>query len=300
MASPELQTLIDAKRADPYSPKKSIAELRGASAATGAAIPLPDGATYAIVDANGVNAEWVEAAGSSQDRTFMFIHGGGYYRGSAAGSRATAAYISAATGARVFSTDYRLAPEHPFPAAIDDVLTAYQWMLSQGVDPKRTAVGGVSAGGGLTLALLLKLKDIGGALPAAAVPISAWTDMKQTGETLVTKADVDPTISKAYLDRMSEGYLNGADPGTPLASPLYGDLSGLPPLLVQVGTAETLMDDSRVFAERATAAGVDVTYEPWEDMIHGWHGSPHILPEAREAIVSIGEYFKRVVGQASR
>ena len=296
MASPELQMLIDAKRADPYSPTKTIEELRGASAATGVAIPLPDGATYAIVDANGVNAEWVEAAGSSQDRTFMFIHGGGYYRGSAAGSRATAAYISAATGARVFSTDYRLAPEHPFPAAIDDVLTAYQWVLSQGVDPKRTVVGGVSAGGGLTLALLLKLKDIGGTLPAAAVPISAWTDMKQTGETLVSKADVDPTISKAYLDRMSESYLNGADPGTPLASPLYGDLSGLPPLLVQVGTAETLMDDSRVFAERATSAGVDVTYEPWEDMIHGWHGSPHILPEAREAIVSIGDYFKRVVG----
>jgi monoterpene epsilon-lactone hydrolase len=296
MASPELQMLIDAKRADPYSPTKTIEELRGTSAATGAAIPLPDGATYAIVDANGVNAEWVEAAGSSQDRTFMFIHGGGYYRGSAAGSRATAAYISAATEARVFSTDYRLAPEHPFPAAIDDVLTAYQWVLSQGVDPKRTVVGGVSAGGGLTLALLLKLKDIGGSLPAAAVPISAWTDMKQTGETLVSKADVDPTISKAYLDRMSESYLNGADPGTPLASPLYGDLSGLPPLLVQVGTAETLMDDSRVFAERATSAGVDVTYEPWEDMIHGWHGSPHILPEAREAIVSIGNYFKRVVG----
>ena len=296
MASPELQMLIDAKRADPYSPTKTIEELRGTSAATGAAIPLPDGATYAIVDANGVNAEWVEAAGSSQDRTFMFIHGGGYYRGSAAGSRATAAYISAATGARVFSTDYRLAPEHPFPAAIDDVLTAYQWVLSQGVDPKRTVVGGVSAGGGLTLALLLKLKDIGGTLPAAAVPISAWTDMKQTGETLVSKADVDPTISKVYLDRMSESYLNGADPGTPLASPLYGDLSGLPPLLVQVGTAETLMDDSRVFAERATSAGVDVTYEPWEDMIHGWHGSPHILPEAREAIVSIGNYFKRVVG----
>lgn len=296
MASPELQMLIDAKRADPYSPTKTIEELRGTSAATGAAIPLPDRATYAIVDANGVNAEWVEAAGSSQDRTFMFIHGGGYYRGSAAGSRATAAYISAATGARVFSTDYRLAPEYPFPAAIDDVLTAYQWVLSQGVDPMRTVIGGVSAGGGLTLALLLKLKDIGGTLPAAAVPISAWTDMKQTGETLVSKADVDPTISKAYLDRMSESYLNGADPGTPLASPLYGDLSGLPPLLVQVGTAETLMDDSRVFAERATSAGVDVTYEPWEDMIHGWHGSPHILPEAREAIVSIGNYFKRVVG----
>ena len=296
MASPELQMLIDAKRADPYRPDKSIEELRGAHAAAGAAIPLPEGTTYAIVDANGVNAEWVEAPGASRDRTFMFIHGGGYYRGSAAGSRATAAHISGAAGARVFSIDYGLAPENPFPAAVDDALCAYQWMLSQGVDPKRTAVGGVSAGGGLTLALLLKLKEIGAPLPAAAVPMSAWVDMKQSGESFVTKADVDPVICKIYLDRMAKAYLNGADPETPLASPLYGDLSGLPPLLLQVGTAETLMDDSRMFAQRATAAGVDVTLEPWEDMIHGWHGSPHILPEAREAIASLGVFFKRVVG----
>ena len=126
--------------------------------------------------------------------------------------------------------------------------------------------------------------------------MSAWVDMTQSGETFTTKADVDPSISKLYLDRMSGYYLNGADPKTPLASPLYGDLSGLPPLLLQVGTAETLLDDSRAFADRAAAAGVDVTLEPWEDMIHGWHGSPHVLPEAREAIASLGAFFKRVVG----
>jgi acetyl esterase/lipase len=122
--------------------------------------------------------------------------------------------------------------------------------------------------------------------------MSAWTDMTQTAESFRTKAEEDPTISKPYLDRMSGYYLNGADPKTPLASPLFGDLAGLPPLLIQVGTAETMLDDSRHFAEKAQAAGVEVTYEPWQDMIHGWHGSAAVLPEAQEAIASIGKFYK--------
>lgn len=291
MASAALQKLIDAKRANPYSDEKSIEQLRAEGEAR-AAEPLPGGTSYEIVDADGVGAEWVEGAGASQDRCFLFIHGGGYYRGSPASSRGTAARISSATGARVLSTSYRLAPEHTFPAAIDDVYTTYRWMLAQGADPARTMVGGVSAGGGLTLALLLKIKQEGDPMPAGAVPMSAWTDMTQTSETFKTKADADPSISKAYLDRMSGYYLNGTDPTTPLASPLFGDLSGLPPLLVQVGTAETMMDDSRHFAEKAQAAGVDVTYEPWEDMIHGWHGSAAVLPEAQDAIDRIGEFYR--------
>jgi len=295
MASPELQTLIAAKRADPYAPEKSIAELRAESDAR-ASEPLPEGATHAAVDADGISAEWIEAPGAARERVFLFIHGGGYYRGSVASTRATAARISAATGASVLSTSYRLAPENPFPAAIDDVHCAYRWLLTQGADPARLVVGGISAGGGLTLSLLLKLKDSGDPLPAGAVPMSAWTDMTQTAETMHSKAAEDPSISKIYLDRMSAYYLDGADPKTPLASPLFGDLSGLPPLLIQVGTAETLLDDSRRFAERAEAAGVEVTYEPWQDMIHGWHGSAATLPEAREAIDSIGAFFKaRVV-----
>lgn len=291
MASAALQTIIAAKRANPYSPDKSIEQLRAESESR-AAEPLPKGVTHEAVDADGVPAEWVEAAGAAHDRTFLFIHGGGYYRGSPASSRGTAARISAATGARVLSTSYRLAPEHAFPAAIDDVHSAYRWLLSEGADPARLMVGGVSAGGGLTLALLLKLNESGDPLPAGAVPMSAWTDMTQSAETHRTKAGEDPMISKTYLDRMSAYYLNGADPKTPLASPLHGDLSGLPPLLIQVGTAETLLDDSRLFAERAAAAGVDVTYEPWEDMIHGWHGSAAVLPEAQEAIDSIGRFFR--------
>ena len=291
MASAALEKLIAAKRANPYQPDKSVEELR-AEAEARAAEPLPEGTVCETIDANGVAAEWVLGVGATTERTFLFIHGGGYYRGSPASSRAATSRLSAATGARVLSTSYRLAPENKFPAAIDDIYTVYSWMLAQGVDPKRTMVGGISAGGGLTLALLLKLKDNGDPLPAGAVPMSAWTDLTQSSETFRTKADIDPSISKQYLDRMAEAYLGGADPKTPLASPLYGDPGGLPPMLMQVGTAETMYDDSRLYAEKAKTAGVDITFEPWEDMIHGWHGSAAVLPEAQEAIDSIGAFFK--------
>jgi len=292
MASEALQTLIAAKRANPYTPRMTLAELR-ADADSRAAAPLPAGTTHRAVDADGVPGEWVDAPDAALDRVFLFLHGGGYYRGLAASSRATAARIAAACGARVFSIDYRLAPEHPFPAAVEDAHAAYRWLLDQGIAASRIAVGGISAGGGLTLALLLTLKEAGAPLPAAAVPMSAWTDLTQSGATMASKADIDPAISKAYLDRMAGYYLAGADPRSPLASPLHGALDGLPPLLIQVGTAETLLDDSRRFAERASAAGVDVTYEAWDDMIHGWHGNGDVLPEANEAIAAIGAFFKQ-------
>jgi acetyl esterase/lipase len=294
MASQALQDLIAAKRANPYRADKPLAELR-AEADARAASPLPDGTTHTVADADGVPGEWIDAPGETRDRVFLFLHGGGYYRGSAASSRVASAHIAAACEARVFSLNYRLAPEHPFPAALDDAHTAYRWLLDQGIAANRIAIGGISAGGGLTLALLLKLKQSGTPLPAAAIPMSAWTDLTQSGETMTTKADIDPAISKAYLDRMAGHYLAGADARTPLASPLYGALEGLPPLLIQVGTAETLLDDSRRFAERARDAGIDVTYEAWEDMIHGWHGNADVLPEARDAIAAIGTFFKQKV-----
>ena len=294
MASQALQDLIAAKRANPYSAGKILAELR-AEADARAQMPLPGGTAHAAADANGVPGEWVDAPGVATDRVFLFLHGGGYYRGSSASSRVTSARIAAACKARVFSVDYRLAPEHPFPAAVDDAHTAYRWLLDQGIAANRIAVGGISAGGGLTLALLLKLKQIGAPLPAAAIPLSAWTDLTQSGDTMVSKAAIDPSISKAYLDRMAGYYLAGVDPKTPLASPLYGELEGLPPLLIQVGTAETLLDDSRRFAERARAASVDITYEAWDDMIHGWHGNSDVLPEALDAIAAIGAFFKRKI-----
>ena len=295
MASPALDAIIAAKRANPFTPDKSVEQLRREYSATISVEAMPQGTTITEVDAGGVTAEWTAAPGASTDRVFLFIHGGGYIRGTVPANRATAALISAATGATTLSIDYRLAPEHPFPAAIDDVHGAYRWLLAPNVEAKRVVVGGISAGGGLTLSLLLKLKDLGDPLPAAAVPMSAWTDLTQSGESFHANDRADPSLSKAYLDCMAAYYLNGADPRTPLASPFYGALGGLPPLLIQVGTAEVLLDDSRLFAERAEAAGTEVAYEPWQDMIHGWHGFADVLPEARDAFDRIGRFFKRHV-----
>lgn len=293
--SPALEKILATKRANPYSDEKSIQELRDEHRAGGAAIPLLEGAEWKNINADGVPAEWISCGETTSGRVFLFIHGGGYYRGSAKATRSTAARISGVSGMRCLSIDYRLAPEHAFPAAIDDTYTAYKWLLGQGIAPEDIVIGGISAGGGLTLALLLKLKEKGEPYPAGAVPISAWTDMTQSGETMHTNADSDPVICKAYLDRMAKLYLAGASAKTQLASPLFGNLAGLPPMLVQVGSAESMLDDSRRFAEKARTAGVDVEYEVWEDMFHGWHGSAHILKEAEQAIESIGRFCGKVL-----
>jgi epsilon-lactone hydrolase len=295
MASPALDAIIVAKRANPFTPDKSVEQLREEYSSTINIEAMPKGTTITEVDAGGVTAEWTRAPGAATDCVFLFIHGGGYIRGAVVANRVTAALISAASGATTLSTGYRLAPENPFPAAIDDVYNAYRWLLAQDIDPKRIVVGGISAGGGLTLSLLLKLKELGDPMPVAAVPMSAWTDLTQSGQSFVTNDDSDPSLSKGYLDATAAYYLNGADPRTPLASPYFGELDGLPPLLIQVGTAEVLLDDSRLFAERAKAAGTEVTFEPWQDMIHGWHGFANVLPEARDAIASAGRFFKHHV-----
>jgi len=293
MASAALGEIVAAIRSNPYTPDKSVELLRQETAAK-AGTP-PAGAQWELVDAGGVPSEWIRMPSSRSNRVFLFIHGGGYYRGSSQATRSVAAWIAGATAATVLSINYRLAPENPFPAAIDDTCASYRWLLSAGVAAEQIVVGGVSAGGGLTLALLLALKEGGEPLPAGAVPMSAWTDLAQTGESFSANAAVDPSISKEYLDRFAALYLDGADPQTPLASPVHGDLGGFPPLLMQVGTVETMFDDSRVFAAKARAAGVDVTLEEWPEMFHGWQGSASRLPEAREAVARIGEFYRRVV-----
>ena len=295
MASEALKSLIAAARENPYTCDKTVEQLRAETEARVDADPPPGDARFEAVTANGVPAEWIEAPGAAHDKVFYFIHGGGYYRGSVASSRLSAVELSAATGARTLSVDYRLAPEHPFPAAIDDVCAGYRWLLDQGVHAGRIVVGGISTGGGLAAALVLALRDCAEPLPAGVVPMSPWMDLTQSGASYVSKADEDPTISREYLDRMAGYYLNGADAKNPLASPMFADLSGLPPMLIQVGTAETLLDDSIEFARRAQAAGGSVHLEQWDGLIHGWHSFPQ-LPEAREAIARIGAFFHEVVG----
>lgn len=296
MASAELGKLIAAKRAVPHRPEATVAALREASVVRARGVPLPEGTRCETVDAGGVQCEWIDVPQARSDRVFVFIHGGAYFRGSVATSRATAAAIGAATRARTLSIDYRLAPEHVFPAAVDDCLSAYRWLLDSGFESARIAVGGISAGGGLTLALMLGARERGWALPGAAVLLSAWTDLTQSGASFETNADTDPSVSKMYLDRFAAMYLAGTDPREPLASPLYGSLFGLPPMLAQVGSIETMLDDSTALAERAEAAGVDVTLECWEGVFHAWHESAHVLPEARQAIERIGEFFAEHVG----
>ena len=289
-----LKKIIDAKLKNPYTENKTINQLREENGTASTLIPLPENTKFKRILAGDVYAEWITCGDVDKDKTFMFIHGGGYYRGSIAATRATVARISAEAKVRCLSIEYRLAPEHPFPAAIDDTYTAYNWLIKEGFNPKNIIVSGQSAGGGLCLALLLKIKENNGIQPKGAVALSPWTDLSQSGKTMITNANIDPVISKKYLDRMANLYLSRASNTSSLASPLYGDLSGLPPMLVQVGSAETMLDDSKRFVEKAKEAKVDIQIEIWEDMFHGWHGSAHILKDAEEAIKSIGLFCRKL------
>jgi len=245
------------------------------------------------VEAGGVKAEWIVPPGAAEDRVILYLHGGGYVMGSINTHRAMIGRIARASQARALALDYRLAPEHPFPAAVDDATASYRWLLAQGYKPNKTAISGDSAGGGLVLAALIALRDANVPLPACAVPISPWTDMEGTGESVKTSASKDPMIPTAGnggLFIMAKAYLGGADPKNPLASPLHADYRRLPPLLIQVGATETLLDDSTRVAERAKSAGVKVDLEVWDEMIHVWHVFAKLLPEGQQAIDRIGQY----------
>ncbi len=244
------------------------------------------------VDAGGVPAEWVAAPGSDATRAVLYLHGGGYAIGSLDTHRRLAYDISSASSARVLVIDYRLAPEHPFPAAVEDAAKAWRWLLQQGLAPNRLAIAGDSAGGGLTVATLVNLRDQKLALPACAVALSPWVDLEGTGNSLITRAQQDPMVQKAGLSWMAGMYLGGKDPKTPLAAPLHADLKGLPPVLVQVGTAETLLDDATRLAERLHHAGVDVRLAIWPNMLHVFPFFAPLLSEGRDGCLEIGSYIR--------
>lgn len=292
MASPELKMVLDMLGAMwPPQAALDVQQQRAQMEQATTAMPPPADVTFEAVSAGGVPGEWTQAPGASRRNVLLYVHGGGYCIGSIATHRLLVSEISRASGAAVLSLDYRLAPEHPWPAAVDDATAAYRWLLSQGLAANQLAIGGDSAGGGLTVATLLALRDAGTPLPAAGVCLSPWVDLTQSGASMTTKAAVDPMVQRDRLEEMAQFYA-GANRRAPLVSPLFGDLKGLPPLLVQVGTAETLLDDSTRLAEKARRADVDVTLEPWDDMIHVWQAFSFILPEARQAIARIGEYLK--------
>ena len=291
MPGPEIETIVEMLRASPPVVGDDIHEMRAGMTAATAEMPLPEDVAFEPIDAGGVAAEWTRAPGMRDDRTVVYLHGGGYVMGGISTHRLLCAEISRATRAPVISVDYRLAPENPYPAAVDDAMAAYRFVLEQSIAPGSVAIGGDSAGGGLTIATLLALRDEGAQLPGAAFCISPWADLTQTSDSMTTKADEDPMVQRESLQLMADAYCGEADPKTETISPVFADLAGLPPLLIQVGTAEVLLDDARKLAENARAANLDVTLEQWEDMIHVWHGFSMMLPEAREAITRIGEYL---------
>ena len=296
MASEQLQTIIQTIKSQPDIHGAPIEQRRAAMEAVTVMFPVPDDVTREPVDAGGIPAEWIAAAGTDADRVIYYLHGGGYSIGSINTHREMISRLSRASGARALAIDYRLAPEHPFPAAVEDATTAYRWLLSTGVDPARIVIAGDSAGGGLTVATLISLRDAGDPLPAAAVCLSPWVDLEMTGDSMTTKAEVDPMIARNDALEGAQAYLNGADPRTPLASPIHADLSVLPPLLIHVGTAEVLLDDATRLAGRARSAGVDVSLEPWDDMIHVFQFFASMLPEGQQAIDRIGEFLREHVG----
>ena len=247
-----------------------------------------------VVDADEVRAVWIRAPQTRNDACILHFHGGGYMVGSEPLYRDFTWRIGTAACASVLYFDYRLAPEHPFPAALDDALKVYRWLAAR-LDPRRIAVLGDSAGGGLALAALVRLRDEGRALPGAAVAISPWTDLALTGESLTSNAEADPMIDAKALPAIADFYLCGADPRNPYASPLYGEARGLPPTLIQVGSDEVLRDDAVRMAARLKAAGCKTEIEIWPRMPHAWHLYARILPEGRKAIESAGRFLQNML-----
>ena len=295
--SPELDRVIELVKGRAADETQGATEGRRRSfeaMVDGFTIDVP--ARYSRVNAGGVAAEWVTAEGASDSRVVLYFHGGGYIIGSPRTHRAMLAHLSRDAEARVLSLDYRLAPEFPFPAPVEDSVAAYRWLLDEGFDPARIALGGDSAGGGLTVAALVQIRYLGLPTPGAGVCISPWVDMEGLGESMDTRAKADPMVGKENLMISAKTYLGGADPRAPLAAPLYADLRELPPILIQVGDAEVLLDDSTRLAGVAREAGVKVQMDVWDDMIHVWHLFAPILPEGKQAIKQAGNFIKKNTG----
>ena len=293
MASPELHDLVAKLRSRPRPDDPTIEQLREGFETLSRQFPPPADACFEPVSAGGVPAEWVALPDSPTSPVILYFHGGGYCIGTAATHRDLVARLCRAAGARALSVDYRLAPEYPFPAAVEDAVASCRWLRNQGITSKSIVIAGDSAGGGLTLATLLALRDAGDALPAAAVCMSPVTDLAKEGESMRTKASVDPMVQPASSAAYARRYIGGRDYKAPLASPLYANLEGLPPLLLLVGTWEVLLDDSTRFTEKARAAGVEVELEIWEEMVHIWPYFAAILPEARQAIDRMGTFIRQ-------
>jgi acetyl esterase/lipase len=273
--------------------RDDLATQRARMDALSSMLPPVEGFEAQAAKVGGVPGEWVRGKYVQRnDAAVLYLHGGGYVIGSPKSHRHMLGPLSADSGLPIFAADYRLAPEHPFPAAVDDGVAAYKGLLDSGIAFNKIAIGGDSAGGGLTVATLVAARDKGLPMPACAVVISPWVDLSAGGESHRARAMRDPIVKREGLDEMAAQYLAGADPRTPLASPLFADLKGLPAMLIQVGTEEALHDDALGLKARAEAAGIEVSFESWGGMIHVWHIFHPILSEGRDAIARIGSYLR--------
>ncbi len=259
--------------------------------------PLPEDVKCELIDADGVAAEWISNPNIINNQILFHLFGGGYVMGSLETRRRIPFLLGRISKLRSLNIGYRLAPEHPFPAALEDSIKAYRWLLSTGIAPENIVFSGASAGGGLVIATLLRLRELGVALPAATVLLSPWVDLALTGDLLKINAKFEPNITVPMLRGLAMAYLRGKDPKNPLASPLYADLKGLPPMLIQAGGIEVLLDDSVRLAEHAKASGVEVNLEVWDGMTHVFQNYGDSLTHSRQAIENVGKFIQKTLRQ---
>jgi acetyl esterase/lipase len=294
MSDPEIAALraklASRPRSDDYRQRRRDIDARGLEYRLASDIGVEP------ATAGGVRAEWTSTPADDRNAALLYLHGGGYVIGSLDSHRHLAAEAGRAAGMPALALDYRLAPEHPFPAAVEDAIAGYRFLLGRGIRPGRIAFAGDSAGGGLVVALMVAAREAGLPQPGCGWCISPWVDMEAIGETMASKAASDPTVQRAGILDMARLYLNGADPRAPLAAPLYADLKGLAPLLIQVGAAETLLDDAVRLAGAAGAADVRVDLEIWPEMIHVWHLFHPELKAGSRAIEAGGAFVRATAG----
>lgn len=296
MASSELQLVLQMLQGNPLQGARSPQEMRAGLEAMAGAFAIDPDVRIEPLTVVDMKAEWITTPAVSPAHVILYLHGGGYVVGSLDTHRELGARLGRDAGMRVLAIDYRLAPEHPHPAAVDDAVAAYRWLLAEDVAPERIAIAGDSAGGGLTIATLIALRDRGLPLPRCSVCFSPWVDLEGTGASMDEITD-DPMLSRASILHFASFYLTGGiDPRTPLAAPLHADLAGLPPLLIQASRHEVLRDDAVRIAEKARAAGVDCTLELTDEVPHVWQIFASILPEGREALARAGAFLRRRLG----
>ncbi|TXT64730.1 MAG: Acetyl-hydrolase [Promethearchaeota archaeon] len=272
---------------------KRVRESRENLESLAALVELPEDVNLTQLELNGMNAVWIDSPESDSQKVILYLHGGGYMEGSLKSHEDLAMRIGKASEARILLIDYRLAPENPFPAALSDAVSAYEWLIkNQHVPSSNIIIAGDSAGGGLTISTLLRLKELNKSLPSAAICLSPWTDLAMKGNSINANRNQDKFLKSYDLAFMASLYIQDKNPKNPLISPLYGDLSGLPPLFIQVGSPEILLDDAVRLAKKAEKAGVDVKLEVWDDMIHVFQAFADWAPEGEEAIKKIGQFAR--------